>query len=121
MDYPHIDPLQRAQLLKDFTEKHRREYTVGRHRGAMEKALPSIDFLKDTWKELTGNVPMGDNRRNNVFFSLAKQMGYPTWKIERVVEVSHNRKKVVELGDKFLNNIPQLVHARAVINEIING
>jgi hypothetical protein len=119
--YPHMDPEQRAQLLCDYTRDKRKEFIVGEPDGGRKRERPPMALVKELWDELTSGLPAGEVSRNSALFYAAKEMGYPAWEIEKVLDVGINRKEVFWKGQVMMEYSYKMSEAWATIEEAING
>jgi hypothetical protein len=117
--YPHMDPEQRAQLLCDYTGFQKRVPVVGCCKETKKERVP-ITVVKAMWDELTSSCQLSGTRRNNAFYYIAREMGYRSGQIERVVEAGINRDLALANGRSLMEYSYQLSEAWAAIEESLN-
>jgi hypothetical protein len=117
--YPHMDPEQRAQLLCDYTGFQKKVPVVGCCKEKRKERVP-ITVMKEMWDELTSSCQLSGTRRNNAFYYIAREMGYRSGQIERVVEVGINRDLALANGRSLMEYSHQLSEAWAAIEESLN-
>jgi len=117
--YPYMDPEQRAQLLCDYTGLQKKVPVVGCCKETKKERV-KITVVKTMWDELTSSCLLSETRRNNAFYYIAREMGYKSGQIERVVEVGINRDLALANGRSLIEYSYQLSEAWAAIEESLN-
>jgi len=115
-----MDVEQRRQLLKDYTKETLRCQTVGEPDGGRKREVTPMSVVKELWDELTSTALLSEVRKNNALFYAARQMGYPAWEIERVIDVGVNREEVMMQGSLIMDYGYQMSEAWAIIEQSIN-
>jgi len=118
----HIDPLMRAQLIKDYTEKHRRSETVGKAPikatdKTSDKMIP-IEEAIEKWKdEIPEKYFQGKSASSDfILFYILSELGYKDRDIIKAVYVYVNMVTAKLFGKSIMESNIDLSEASVLLN-----